>query len=296
MIENTRIFLEVVKQGSFSRTARLLKIQKSAVSRAVRAIEDSTGTKLLHRTTRSLSLTAAGRAYFESCLGPMQALEDAERSLRGQDSMMAGSIKITAPEDLGEAVISPAIAELSRSYPELRFELHFSNEVVDLVKDGYDFAIRIGKLPESNFRARKVGVISLVLAASPKYLKDAPAIRDVADLASHSTLTLNRASIVPRWQLTRQTSKATSIITPKIIANQMSTLVGLARHGAGVALIPHYLCEPDFASGKLVHVLKGWEQRTYPVTIVSPQSSDRAVRLKICSDLLSDRILKCLGK
>jgi len=294
MIENTRIFIEVVKQGSFSKTARLLKLQKSAVSRAIRAIEDSTGTKLLNRTTRSLSLTASGRAYFESCLGPMQALEDAERSLRGQDSMMVGSIKITAPEDLGEAIVAPTIAELSRIYPQIRFELHFSNEVVDLVRDGFDFAIRIGKLPESNFRAKKVGVISLVLAASPKYLKDAPPVTQVSDLQNHPTLTLNLASIIPRWTLTNGSSKGTSNISPSVIANQMSTLVELAKCGAGIALVPYYLCEAEFNAGRLVHVLKGWEQRTYPVTIISPASSDRAVRLKICRDALSERISKRL--
>jgi len=185
MIENTRIFIEVVKQGSFSKTARLLKLQKSAVSRAIRAIEDSTGTKLLNRTTRSLSLTASGRAYFESCLGPMQALEDAERSLRGQDSMMVGSIKITAPEDLGEAIVAPTIAELSRIYPQIRFELHFSNEVVDLVRDGFDFAIRIGKLPESNFRAKKVGVCLVTMLATVK--KHAEDVAEGASVAGEST-------------------------------------------------------------------------------------------------------------
>lgn len=295
MFENTRIFVKVVQQGSFSRAATLLGVPKSTVSRAVRSLEEEHQTRLLLRTTRSLSLTAAGRMFFDACLGPVQALEEAEKSLSGKDAEMAGHVKLTAPEDLGAHVISPALARLCVAYPQLTFEVNYSNEVIDLVRDGYDLAVRIGKLSTSSYRTRKVGVISLITVAAPSYIGVAPTISKPDDLAKHACLTLNLATIVPRWQLMSGRKSTSVAIKPSIICNQMTSLVRMAREGAGVALVPRYLVADYLAQGELVQLLPDWYQNHYPVSLVMPLSGELPNRLRLCANRLTEDIAAALA-
>jgi LysR family transcriptional regulator for bpeEF and oprC len=294
MLENTRIFIKVVQFGSFSKAAAALKMPKSTVSRAISSLEIDTGTKLLLRTTRSLSLTAAGQAFFDACLTPLQTLEEAEKSLRGQDSIIAGKIKLTAPEDLGAYVVSPTLARLCQRHPKLVFEVNYSNEVVDLVRDGYDLAIRIGKLAPSTHKVRKAGIISLIMVASPEYLETSPELNHPQDLVKHPCLTLNLASVIPRWVLNSGKKSVSALIKPVVICNQMTSLVRMAREGAGIGLVPKYLTHEDTRSGALVHVLPDWSQAHYPVSVVSPSASAGSARLKLCSDLLIEELTSAL--
>ncbi|RYZ66284.1 MAG: LysR family transcriptional regulator, partial [Proteobacteria bacterium] len=188
-LESTRVFVKVIESGSFTKAADLLRIPKSNVSRAVGRLESETGTKLITRTTRSLTLTAAGRAFYDSCRGPILTLEQARLSLDGRDSIVAGLVRVTAPEDLGNLVLAPTLAELSRKHPALSFQFQYTDQVVDLVREGYDLAIRLGKLRDSSMKAKKLGAIRLVLVASPKYLKDMPAISNPEHLMQHRCLT-----------------------------------------------------------------------------------------------------------
>src|SRR6266566_5612916 len=187
-LEPTRIFVKVVQQGSFSRAAELLKLPKSTVSRAVSRLETESGTKLLLRTTRSLTLTASGRAFYESCVGPIHALEDARKSLDGQDSIVVGTIRITAPEDFGTLVVSPAIGKLAKEHTGLVFEMHYTEKFVDLIKDGYDLAVRLGKLSPSRLKVRRFGEVAIIAVAAPEYLKQRPAIKKPQDLAMHDCM------------------------------------------------------------------------------------------------------------
>ena len=175
-IELIRIFVKVVQQSSFSRAAEILKVPKSTVSKAITRLEYETGAKLLLRTTRSLTLTAVGRAFYETCMGPIQTLEEAQKSLNGNESILTGLVRVTAPEDLGIEIIAPTIGELSRKHPLLNFELNYTDDIVDLIKEGFDIAIRIGKLPESSLKVKRIGEIQIIPVASPKYLKNASKI------------------------------------------------------------------------------------------------------------------------
>ncbi|HET6346646.1 MAG TPA: LysR family transcriptional regulator, partial [Myxococcota bacterium] len=130
-IELVRIFTKVVQQQSFSKAAALLRLPKATVSRSVSRLERQTGTKLLVRTTRSVSTTSAGLAFYDAASASVQVLEAALRALQGQDSALSGTVRLTAPEDLGAHIISPAIAALSRAHGALAFELHYTDEVVD---------------------------------------------------------------------------------------------------------------------------------------------------------------------
>jgi len=295
-IDLTRIFVKVVQNGSFSRAADLLKCPKSTVSKAVSRLEAKSGTKLLLRTTRSLTLTAAGRAYYETCLGPIQVIEDAQKSLHGQDSLLSGLVRMTAPEDLGATVLTPVMADLTLRHPALKFELHFTDEVVDLVKDGFDLAVRLGRLNESSFKIKKAGEVYLVPVASPKYLRTRDKIREPRDLAGLDALTFSDQPYATHWTL--KSGKATQKIpiNTRVTSNQMTSLLRVALGGGGVAMVPHYICRGDIESGKLVRLLPDWSGPGIPASVISPLASSSSARLKITIDAVSAAVQAALDE
>ncbi len=291
-IELSRIFVKVVQQGSFSKAAELLKIPKSSVSKGLARLENLTGTKLLLRTTRSQTLTAAGRAFYETCLEPIQILEDAQKSLLGQDTIVSGTIKLTAAEDIGTYVIAPVIGELCRTHPKISFELHYTNEVVDLVKDGFDLAVRFGKLAESQLKVRPVGHIDMIAVAAPSYLAAHKKIQEPRDLSEHDCLCLRNHSMSRTWVLQNDKKKLSVSVKPRVESHQMTSLLKIATAGAGVLFAPRFLCRGDIENGNLARVLPGWTGVGIPVSIVSPVSIAATARLKLVSDYIAAAIQK----
>lgn len=294
-IELVHIFIKVVKNGSFSKAAMNLALPKSTVSKAVTRLESETGTKLLMRTTRSQTLTAAGKAFYDSCVGPIQAIEDAQKSLSGNDSLLAGHLKITAPEDLGTEVIAPAAGILTQKHSGLHFELNYTDRVVDLVKDGYDMAIRIGHLKESGLKSKKVGDIRLVLVASPSYLKSKGKVQKPEDLKNHRCLSLGARTAKHQWNL-KSTSGASQQLTvqPQIISNQMLSLIKAAVINSGIALVPAFLVKPFIDSGELTRILPQWTSHGLPVSILSPLAFSSSARLRTTTDYFMVEIKKAL--
>jgi LysR family transcriptional regulator, regulator for bpeEF and oprC len=290
-----RIFVKVIQNGSFSKAAELLKLPKSTVSKAVSRFERETGTRLLVRTTRSLTLTAAGRAFYEASLGPVQTLEDARKSLHGHDSRLTGHVRITAPEDLGSAVIAPTIAVLINKHPGLSFELHYTNQVIDLVKEGFDLGVRVGKLGESSLKIKRGGEITLVLVASPTYLKGREKINSPQDLTTHRCLSLSIQSLETRWTLRSAKGTVHIPIKAKISSNQMSSLLQMAIGNGGIALVPLYLAKADLESKKLVRILPDWASPGIPVSILSPLASTSSARLKATIEEIAASLQKALG-
>ncbi len=295
-IELTRIFIKVVQQGSFSKAAELLKIPKSTVSKAIARLERETGTKLLLRTTRSQTLTASGRAFYETCLEPLQILEDAQKSLFGQDAIVAGKIKITAPEDLGTHVVAPIIGELSQLHEKLSFELQYTNQLIDLVKDGFDFAIRIGTLKQSGLKAKRIGEVTLIPVAAPSYLEKRGKISTPQDLLKHDCLSISAGNLMQRWDLKNKSQTAKIMVNVKVESNQMTSLLQVAIAGGGVALVPSYLCKNELLQKKLVRVLPGWHSVGMPVSLVSPVSMASSARLKLVSDKVFTATQKTLSE
>ena len=291
-LELTRIFVKVVQNGSFSRAAELLQVPKSTVSKAVTRLEHETKTHLLIRTTRALTLTAAGRAFYDSCLGPIQTIEDAQKSLHGSDSILSGLIRITAPEDLGSHVIAPAIGALTRQHPGLLFDLHYTDEVIDLVKDGFDLAIRVVKIKESSLKIKTAGEIYLIPVACPSYLAANKKVAKPADLAAHSCLSISVRGLSAQWQLRKGRESTTLKLSPRIVSNQMTSLLRMAVAGAGIALIPHYLCEKELNNRELVRVLPDWRGPDLAVSMLSPLASNSSARLKV----VSEHLYQCLRK
>lgn len=293
-IELTRLFVKVIQHGGFSKAAEALRIPKSTISKAVSRLEKETGTQLLTRTTRHQTLTAAGRLFYETCLGPIQTLEDAQKSLYGQDAIIAGRIKITAPEDLGTHVIAPVIGQLCLKYPQLEFELHYTNHLVDLVKDGFDLAIRIGHLEESSLKHRKVGEIEMFAVASPTYMKSKHKILTPKDLEQCNGLTLSANQTSQNWILKKDKQTLKIKMRSQVQSNQISSLLKIALSHAGVALVPKFLCHEEIADGKLVKLLPEWTGVKLPVSIVSPMATASSSRLNLVATEIATALRSAL--
>lgn len=283
-LESTRVFVKVVQQGSFSKAAAILKHPTSTMSRIVSRLEKDIGTKLLLRTTRSITLTPAGRELYERVAGHIEAIEEARRSVEGNDSSLKGRIRITATEDLGAFVVTPIIGRIIKKYPDLSFDIYYTNEVLDLVKEGYDLALRIGHLNPSRFKSVRLGQLSLVAVASPGYVESRNKIKRPKDLAEHNCLIFGSSSDVTKWSFHSKNEKIKVPIRPHSTANQMQSLVTLASTHAGIAFVPYFACKREIKEGSLVRVLPDWSIATYEVHLVSANISGMPTRVKKVAD------------
>ncbi|MEC9281470.1 MAG: LysR family transcriptional regulator [Bdellovibrionota bacterium] len=293
-LELTQIFVKVVQQGSFTKAANLLDLPKSTVSKAISQLESITQTKLLLRTTRQQSLTEAGKKYFALCIGPIQALEEAQKNIYGLDSVPIGTIKITAPEDVGVHILSPIIGSLSRTNPQLNFQLKLTDQVVDLVRDGYDLAIRLGNLNDSQLKAKYVGQLEMVLVASKQYLESCGKIESPKDLNGARFLSIGESVVSQKFTLQSGKKRSQISIKPIVTCNQMTSLLGMAKEGAGLLLVPHYLCRNDIVKKRLVRVLPDWSYLGYSVHLVSPVSMHETARIKLVSEMIKEELIKVI--
>lgn len=286
-IELSRIFVKVIKHGSFSSAAEVLKLPKSSVSRAISKLESESGTKLIIRTTRSLNLTEAGREFYEACLPAVTIIEEAQKNLEGKDKTISGTLKITAPEDLGLSVISPAIADLSLKYPALNFDFRFTDSVVDIVKEGFDIAIRLGKRVDSGHRLTQAGEVVLIAVASSKYLLKSEKIKHPNDLKDHTCLSHFWSK---QWTMKSAKTVVNVPIKTKVTGNHMISMLNMSLAGCGVAFVPRYLCDTHLKSGKLVHVLPDWKSPPIPASIITPLSPSSSLKLQTAVNAIKEAL------
>lgn len=243
-----------------------------------------------------MALTPAGQVFYENCVGPIQVLEEARKSLHGKDSTLTGQVRLTAPEDLGIEIISSAIGQITKQHPGLSFELTYTDEVIDLVKEGYDLAVRVGKLSPSRYKARRLGNITMLMVAAPQYMKQKSAIKKPQDLVGHDCICFNMSSAPTNWHLVNKAARITIKVNARVVANQMSSLVKLASQGVGIAMVPFFLCRDALDAGKLVRILPDWDGLSFPVSIVSPPGYSNSSRLRLVSDQLASAIQESLKK
>ena len=287
-------FVEVVTAGGFTKASKRLNIPKSTLSKAVTMLEKKVKVKLLFRSTRKQALTIAGEAFYRSCLGPIQALNQAQKSLYAESSIISGIFKITAPEDLGRRLISPKVVELCKLYPELNFDLIYTNEILDLPQERIDLAIRLGPLKESSLYARKVGRVKMILASSAKYLEKSSKIMKPSDLDILDCIGISGTKYSKVWELSNGKASSKIKVQSRIQVNEMSALVDIIASGFGVSLLPSFICKDEIKNKVLVRVLDEWSVSSTAVHLVSPHSTKESKNLKVISDYILNHIKKAI--
>lgn len=270
-----RAFVGVHETGSFSAAAEQLGVPRSTVSRAVSALEQVTGVLLFHRTTRKVTTTAAGVALFDRVAPSLANLEASLSDLPDAAPAPTGTLRLTTSVDLGTTVVAEAVARFAARYPETRVEVHLGRAVVDLVREGFDLALRFapGPLRDSSMVARKIGAVALQLYASPAYLGRRGTPRSLAELQGHESVALGGARDSP-------------LDRPRIVCDDKFFAREVLRGGGGIGLLPSYLVDADLASGALVRVLPRWELRRGAVYLVQPGRKHVPARVSAFSALL----------
>lgn len=280
------VFVRVVEHGGFTAAAAALGVPKSTVSRSVKRLEEELGARLLQRTSRAVRLTEAGRGYFETASRALAGLEEAAAAVHDEQASPRGVVRVTAAPDVGAALLAPIVARFVRAHPGVRVELLLTSRMVDLVQEGVDLAVRMGKLRDSSLVVRPLGTIGGGLFASKAYLARAGAPARLSDLAGHACLLFRGQD---RWTLAGPRGAESVEVSGPVSADDMAVLREAAAHGAGIALLP-FVAAPG-AGARLVRVLPAYEQRGAPAQLVYP--SARFVPRRV--QLLRDAILAGVG-
>jgi DNA-binding transcriptional LysR family regulator len=279
-----RVFQKVAELGSFSAAADQLDMSKSAVSKTVRALEDHLGTMLLHRTTRRLSLTEAGRRYVEQVARLLSDLAEIEAEATSVRAVPRGRLRVNAPMSFGLAHVAPLLPSLLRAHPELEIDLTLNDRAVDLVDEGYDVAIRVGHLADSSLIARKLAELELVLVASRTYLATAPPLQTAADLSRHVCLIYAYGRFREEWRLVDNGEPVAARVRGPLRANNGDALAAAAVDGLGIALLPDFIAAPAQARGDLVRVLPQVSGGTLPVHALYPPNHHPLAKLRAFVD------------
>lgn len=261
------IFIKVVQKESFSKAAIALDMPKSTVSTKVSNLEKRLGTTLLKRSTRKLQLTEDGTIFFQRAIKGINEILAAENEIISENSEPHGQLKITAPIDIGNIVLTELTANFLKKYPKVNIKIILSDRYVDFLEEEIDLAIRAGTLKDSTLIAKKIGEVAFGIYASPKHLKTHGVPNAPKDLKSHHCILF---SSISEWKLHNAKQSITVAPHERIVVNDLNLAMSLAVQGEGLALLPSFLCQPEIKSGKLVRVLKGWKSNVSPIHFVYP--------------------------
>ena len=285
-----RVFSKVVESGSFARAAEHLGMSTTAASRHVADLEAHLQTRLLHRTTRRLSLTETGRGFYERCVQLLADLEEAEQEAARATIEPRGTIKLTASIAFGARFVAPVIAEFLARHRDLRFDVSLSDRTVDLVEDGLDLAIRIGALGSENLVARRLGATRVLPCASPAYVARHGTPRTPEELDRHNCLTYAYETTQSQWRFRDSDGRERSVrVSGNLHSNNGDLLAAAAVRGAGIAFGPSFIVGPDIRAGRLVPLLQDFEAPWLPIFAVYPSRKHLSAKVRVFVDFLGER-------
>jgi len=285
------IFIAAVKAGSFTAAAAHFGITKSAVAKSVAQLEGKLGVKLLHRTTRRLSLTPEGAAYLEQAEAALDQLRAAEDVARSKASSVRGVLRVDMPAAFGRRIAMPILMDILRAYPDLRMEASFSDRIIDPVEEGVDLCLRFGELPDrTDIAARPLGSQRLTLCAAPVYLAEAGEPTSLRDLQSHVCVLGGRPGRAAPWRFVDEDGRATFIEPPAThLVTDGEVVIDMAVAGFGLCQMPQSLLQPHIDRKELVEVLPDRCRVRSPFSAVWPATRAILPRVRIVVDELVRR-------
>lgn len=278
------LFVRVVETGSFAEAARLLDLPRSSVSRGVAALEKSLGVRLLQRTTRQLHLTEEGREYYQAVSRSLTGLDDAAAAVTHQQEVPSGQLRITASMDVGVYLLAPVTAALLARYPHIAIDTELTPRVVDIVAEGFDLALRVGKLSDSRLVARHLGLLHQGVFASREYLAAHGAPETVAALATHCCISFMG---VRDWRLISPAGSSTVQINSAANSDNLQFSQALVADGIGVGLLPLYSVAED---KRLVRVLPDYATAGNSLQLVYPGARYLPKRVTLLRDAILDTL------
>lgn len=294
-LDEIAVFVHVVKAGSFTAAARQRGVPKSTLSRAVTRLEEAMRAPLLRRSSRTLALTDAGRAFFDRAAPHIAGIADAAESALSREDQPHGVLRITAPVDLGEAILADLLVRFLARYPMIRVEVDLSSRRVNLLEEGIDVALRAApKLDDAALVARKLGGTGAQLFASPAYLARRGAPATPEELVDHECVLFRPEDGKNEWLLEGPSGPTRVVVTGRIGGGDFAFLRAALRTGAGIGLLPAFSAARDLAEGHLVRVLPGWSRAAGTLYVVYPVSRHVPKKVIAFRDFVLDHV-KQLG-
>ncbi len=288
-LDDMLAFIKVVDTKSFTAAADRLNLSKSVVSRRIGELENRLGARLLNRTTRKLSLTEVGQAYYERCARILADLEEAEQAVADLHAAPRGRLRVNAPVSFGVRHLAPAVAEFINRYPSIEVEMDLNDRFVDLVEEGYDLAIRIGRLRDSSLIARRLAPARAVTCASPAYLEQYGTPQVPEDLSNHRCLIYTNLPTPDVWQFKVNGEIRSVRVSGPLRGNNGDLLREAALSGAGIVLSPTFLCGEALSSGALRPFLTDCMIAEASVNAVYPQNRHLSPKVRVFVDFLLQR-------
>jgi DNA-binding transcriptional LysR family regulator len=296
-LESIKIFMQAAESGSFSAAGRNLRMSPSVISYRIQALEAHLNCRLVSRTTRQMSLTEAGRVFYERCLDVVESVERAEVSVTDAGARPRGTLKVTAPLGLGRRVISALAARYQQQHAEVDVHLRLSDHLVDLIQESVDVAIRLAHFRDSTFTLRKIADIERTLCASPDYLKRRGIPKSPPDLLNHSCLLLRfPGSQQFRWTLMIGREPTALPISGQLDADDSDVLVEWALAHQGVVMMPTFEVAEHLAAGRLKTVLPDTPPQPVTLGVIYPTRKMLSPRVKSFVDMSIEGIRQHLSK
>ncbi len=292
-IADISVFVRVVELGSFTRAADALEISKALVSKCIGRLERRLGARLLHRTTRRLTLTEAGETLFRRSAAALGELNEAEREVGQLSGEPRGKLRISAPTYLGSVTLGPLLREFRARYPEVSIDLELDDRLVDLVQERFDVAIRMSNMTDSSIVSRRLAPCPIVIVASPVYLKKRGNPKTLEDLQTHDCLTYSVARVPNEWRLRAPRGRwVTVVVNGCIRCNNDFVLKQAALDGLGIGLFPEFFVERELAEGRLVALLKDYELPRFNIQAVYASRHHLPAKVRAFIDFLAEYYAK----
>ncbi len=283
-------FVRAADSKSFSEAARRLRSSKSLVSRQVAALEAELGVRLFHRTTRSLTLTEEGRGYHAQITRILAEIDEANMSVSQTQAAPRGKLKLSAPMSFGILHLAPALPDFFARCPDVQIDLSLNDRYVDVVDEGFDLAIRIGRLADSSLVARKLATLRMILCASTEYLDRHGAPRMPDDLRHHQCLCYSTNALAPEWRFVAPDGTPLNVqIDGRLHANNGDVLRVAALRGQGIVYLPSFIVGADLQAGTLVSLLADYIPADAGIHAVYPHSRHLSAKVRAFIDFLAER-------
>jgi len=284
------VFVAVAEAEGFAAAGRRLDMSPPAVTRTIAALEAHLGVTLLHRTTRTVRLTDAGRRYLTDAREVIAAARRADEAAAGLDAEPRGELKVTAPVLFGRLHVMPIVARYLARYPDTRASVLLLDRNVDLLEEGLDVAVRIGELPDSTQHARRLGQVRIVTVASPGYLAAAGTPRRPEDLKDHAIIRTSAIDPMVAWRFGDGSRRTTLRFTPRVSVNNNDAAIEAARLGLGVTRLLSYQAASAVAAGELKCLLKRFDSAPWPVHAVYREGANAAAKVRAFVELAAQML------
>ncbi len=288
-LEGMSIFAAVVEAESFTGAARTLKYSKAAISTHIQKLEDRLNTRLLNRTTRRISMTDEGRVFYEHCRRILDEAREAIDALDNSNTEPRGVLRINSPMSFGTMHLGAAVAEFMEAYPDVSVDMVLNDRQVDLIEDGFDLAIRIGRLPDSSLIARRLAPCRRILVASPDYWDRKGRPSHPSDLKDHDALIYDYLDDPNTWTFKDGDTDVSVSVQGRLRANNGEVLLDAALRGLGIYLSPTFFCFDALRANKLEIALRDFGEDPLSVYAVYPHRRHLSPRVRAFVDFLAER-------